>query len=228
MQTARDWYNQTTSDIGMHAELVELWMRTITLLMLPIAPHFSEHVWSTVLGEPRSVQWALWPEVPARAVDESVLAAGLYMRQTLKTIRDAEIALAKKGAKGAKGAAKGGAANAVVPYDARKPKALRVVVATGFPEWQNVVVQVVKEAYVNEVVDDALVREALTKKGLMKDKRIMPFVQSVKVRPSSRSFSFHTVLSVSFGWISDGLPNLERQWHSNGRFLSTRRRLWRR
>ena len=59
MQSTRDWYREVTSDVGMHADLVEYWIRISALLILPIAPHFSEHIWSTVLKEPVTVQKAL-------------------------------------------------------------------------------------------------------------------------------------------------------------------------
>ena len=173
LQSSRDWYREVTSDVGMHADLVEWWIRTATLLVLPIAPHFSEHVWSTILKEPRSVQLAHWP-APTAAVDRSVLDSAAYMRGTIKTMRDAELSLLKKMNKGKQGQA---------PYDPSKPRAVRVYVTTDFPEWQNQCVEAVKEAYLPEQgkVDDAKVRELLVKRGLIKDKRAMPFVQLFKV-----------------------------------------------
>ncbi|KAH9929466.1 leucine-tRNA ligase [Fomitopsis serialis] len=175
LQSARDWYREVTGDVGMHAELLSWWIRVAALMICPIAPHFSEHVWTSVLKEPQSVQLARWPE--SRSTDQSILDAGQYMRGTIKTMRDAELALLKKMNKGKQGQA---------TYDPSKPRAVRVYVTTDFPEWQNQCVEAVKEAYVPEddKVDDVKVRELLTKRGLIKDKRAMPFVQLFKRKMS--------------------------------------------
>ena len=173
LQSARDWYREVTADVGMHADLVEWWIRTAVLLILPIAPHFSEHVWTAILKEPKSVQYAHWP-APTLAVDQSVLDSAVYMRGAIKTMRDAELSLLKKMNKGKQGQA---------TYDPKKPRAVRIYVTHAFPEWQDQCVQVIKEAYSEEhdKVDDQKVRELLTQRGLIKDKRAMPFVQAFKV-----------------------------------------------
>jgi leucyl-tRNA synthetase len=172
MQIARDWYREITADVGMHREVAQYWIRIAALLVQPIIPHFSEHIWSSILKEAQSVQLARWP-TPARPVDRAVLESGAYIRAIVKSIREAEGQLLKKLK------SKGGA-----PFDPRKPKTIRIFVATSFPEWQNKVVQAVKDGYdAQDVrVDDVKVRESLSKQGLMKDKRVMPFVQAMKVR----------------------------------------------
>ena len=108
------------------------------------------------------------------------------MRGTVKTIRDAELAILKKmNKKGGKDA----------PYDPKKPRSVRVYVATKFPEWQDACIATVKEAWSDEhdKVDDAEVRKILIAKGLIKEKRAMPFIQLFKVclnvEPSSRMSS---------------------------------------
>ena len=180
MQSTRDWYREVTSDVGMHADLVEYWIRISALLILPIAPHFSEHIWSTVLKEPVTVQKALWP-TPATTPDRTIIDAGQYMRSVIKNLRDAELGLLKKMNKGKHGQA--------LPYDPKKPRAVRMYVATSFPQWQDTCVQIIKEAYAPEAdkVDDAKVRTLLTEKGLIKDKRAMPFIQAFKVRSMDAS-----------------------------------------
>lgn len=159
----------------MHAELVAYWIRTSALLAAPIAPHYAEHIYSTILGSSTSVQRALWP-TPEKAVDKPTVEAGAYMREIVKTIRDAELAMLKKMGKG-KGPQ--------VSFDPKKPKAVRVYVATKFPEWQDICVGAVKESWdaEKEKVDDVKVRSILTEKGLIKEKRAMPFVQLFKVCP---------------------------------------------
>ncbi|KZT05237.1 leucine-tRNA ligase [Laetiporus sulphureus 93-53] len=173
LQSTRDWYREVTADVGMHGDLVKWWIRAAALLVCPVAPHFSEHVWRTVLKEPKSVHHARWPE--PRPADQTIIDSGAYMRDTIKTMRDAELSLLKKISRGKQGHA---------PYDPTKPRAVRIYVAATFPEWQNQCVRAVKEAYVAEAdkVDDVKVRELLTQQGLIKDKRVMPFVQAFKKR----------------------------------------------
>ncbi|EKM52613.1 uncharacterized protein PHACADRAFT_261160 [Phanerochaete carnosa HHB-10118-sp] len=175
LQSARDWYREVTADTGMHADLVQYWIRISALVVCPIAPHFSEHIWSEVLKEPSTVQNALWP-TPSIAPDKTVLDAGAYLQSTVKNLRDAELTILKKINKG-----KGGQKPL---YDPKKAKSVRIFVATSFPEWQNTCVQIVKEAYDAErvKVDDVKVRTLLTERGLIKDKRAMPFVQAFKKR----------------------------------------------
>ena len=165
----------------MHADLVLYWIRSAALLVTPIAPHFAEHVWSAILQEPKSVQLALWP-TPSKPVDQTLIEAGQYMRGTIKTIRDAETSLLKAMAK-AQSKKKGAPGGVEAMFDPKKPKAVRIYVATSFPEWQDTCVQIVKESYSKEgdKVDDAKVKELLVEKGLIKDKRAMPFIQAFKV-----------------------------------------------
>lgn len=155
----------------MHADLVRHWVRASVLLVTPIAPHFAEHVWTTILDEQKSVQLALWPE-PSKPVDRAIIQSGQYMRGTIKTIRDAELAMLKKMGKSKN-----------TPFDPKKPKSVRIYVATTFPEWQTRCVKIVEEAYDAEKdkVDDKKVRDLLMKEGLIKDKRAMPFAQLFKV-----------------------------------------------
>lgn len=175
MQMARDWYREVTSEVGMHEDLVNHWVRASALLITPIAPHFAEHVWTTILEEPKSVQLALWPE-PPKPVDRAIIQAGQYMRGTIKTIRDAELSMLKKMSKSKN-----------TPFDPKKPKSVRIYVATTFPEWQDRCVKIVEAAYdfEKEKVDDKKVRDLLTKEGLIKDKRAMPFAQLFKVRSTN-------------------------------------------
>ncbi|KAF8970605.1 hypothetical protein BDZ97DRAFT_1724807 [Flammula alnicola] len=179
-QSARDWYREVTADVGMHADLVLYWIRNAALLVTPVAPHFAEHIWSTILQQPKSIQLALWP-TPSTPVDPTIIEAGQYMRGTIKTIRDAEASLLKAltKAKGKKGASMNEAM-----FDPKKPKGVRIYVATKFPEWQDTCVQIVKDAYSKEdnKVDDAKVKELLIQNDLIKDKRAMPFIQLFKRR----------------------------------------------
>jgi leucyl-tRNA synthetase len=188
-QTSRDWYREVTADVGMHAELIQHWIRIAALLATPIAPHFAEHIWTSILQSPTSIQVALWP-TPTEPVDRTIVDSGVYLRETVKAIRDAEVTLMKRISKSK---VKGKEAL----FDPKKPKSVRVYVATSFPAWQDECVKAVKDAYSASTggIDDAKVREALTKTGLLKDKRTMPFVQAFKVKLSGISFYMCQVLT---------------------------------
>lgn len=172
LQIARDWYREVTSDFRMHVDLVKYWIRVLAILVSPIAPHFSEHVYSVILRSPTSIQLARWP-TPKEQVDHTIIEAIAYMRSTVKSTHDAEASLLKMLSKKKDRSI----------FDPKLPKSLRIYVATSFPEWQDACVQIIKEAYdeQSDKVDDVKVKELLAQKGLIKDKKIMPFIQAFKV-----------------------------------------------
>ncbi|KAL9934387.1 hypothetical protein V8E36_006843 [Tilletia maclaganii] len=172
-QTSRDLYREATADIKMHVDLVTLWIRTQALLAAPVAPHFAEHLFRTILGESGSIQTAAWPK-PTQAVDKTIADAAAYVRGQTKTIRDAEILISKRKAKGKDVGTK---------YEERKPKEVRIFVAKNFPSWQNAVVSALREYTDAEgKADDVKIREALAAQGLLKDKKVMPFLVTLKKR----------------------------------------------
>lgn len=170
----------------MHRDLIDRFIRTSALLVTPIAPHFAEHVWSTILKEPRSVQFALFPE-PAAALNEPLLRQLTFIReQVVKTIRDGELNQAKRAGK-----AKGGKATGPV-YDATKPaseKALRIFVAQSYPPWQIKTMEVLRD--LRSRANGAEISTKETKEALSKlddgaflktEKRAMPFAALQLVR----------------------------------------------
>ncbi|GJN92309.1 hypothetical protein Rhopal_005339-T1 [Rhodotorula paludigena] len=187
--SARDLYQvATASEGGMHGELARRFIRVQALLIAPIAPHVAEHLWSTVLGEATSVQTALFPEV-SKPVDRAVSDAAEYVRSKVKEIRDAELSFAKKKAKG-KGAA--------AAFDPSKPKACKIWVASTFPAWQEDAVAVVKKAWNGASVDDKHVKEQLVERGLIKDKRYMPFIAQLKKQIAAVGYERAVNREVSF------------------------------
>ncbi|PVF99305.1 leucyl-tRNA synthetase [Serendipita vermifera] len=176
---ARDWYREVTFEEGMHQDLVQQFNRTLALLIAPITPHTSEHIWKAILKEPSSIQTALWPDAPASYQPcPDLLAAGTYMRGTLKTMRDAELLLMKKKAK------KGGAGGPAAYDPSSSKKSVNIFVASRFPPWQDQGIDIMQRAYdpATKKIDDAKIKEELTTLGLLKDKRIMPFIQLQKKR----------------------------------------------
>lgn len=172
LQAARDSYRDAVAlEGGMHADLVIEFIRVQALLMAPIAPHMAEHLWSTILKEPISIQLAQFPVMTA-PVDRIVIESAEYVRDTLKDIRDTGITHQKKKKKGR-----------VAAYDPSKPTAVRVFISKTYPEWANKTTEIVRASWTAEAgVDDAKVRQLMLEAGLLKEKKTMPLVVAIKVR----------------------------------------------
>ena len=176
LEIARNWYrgvcNPENGGPGMHKDLVFEFIRIQALLITPFTPHYSEHIWRNILDETTSIQTARYPEW--KPVEPKSLAQLEYMRGVVDNMRSAEATLLKRSKKGQKAA-----------YDPSKSKAVRVYVASDFPEWQSKCVEIVKTGWSGKEFDDAKIREGLNQAGMAldkKDKRTMPFVQAFKVR----------------------------------------------
>ena len=153
---------------GMHISLIKRYAEVSALLMAPLTPHWSESIWMDVLKHPKSIMYALWPSLSG-PIDNSLLAAAGYVRGLGSKIRSAEDAANRK-KKGKSQPTSDG------------PKAIRVFIASEFPEWQEKTLSVLKETY--DTLSKSFKgneRELLAKEGLLKDKRVMPFVSMIKV-----------------------------------------------
>ncbi|KAI8358400.1 leucyl-tRNA synthetase [Blakeslea trispora] len=169
-QAAKDAYQQASVDVGMHKDLVMRYIEYQALLIAPITPHWSEHIWKTVLGRDGLVVSAHFP-TPSAPVDESLDDATRYIRKTTKAVRDAEIALGKKKKKGKV---------AENEYKPNEPKSLKIYAATKFPEWQEACLATMKDSFKDGQFDDVKIRAELGAQGVLKNKKVMPFVQEQK------------------------------------------------
>jgi len=82
LQSMRDWYLKVTSDACMQVDLITHWIRIAALLVTPTAPHFSEHIWPSILKNPQSIPLTLWP-TPSKYVDCTLIEAGSYMHEMI-------------------------------------------------------------------------------------------------------------------------------------------------
>ncbi|KAJ1908902.1 cytosolic leucyl tRNA synthetase [Tieghemiomyces parasiticus] len=179
-QAARDHYREATAHgaAGMHRDLIAQFVELQAVMMAPFTPHWSEHIWTKILQKPMSITEARWPSDLPAAADESVLAAADYVRRLMRHVREAEVAAQKRKAKGKAKAAAG----TEKPFNPDEPKHLTIVVASQFPAWQEAAIEVLRAHYdpTTGTVDDKAVRGDLGAKGMMKDKKVMPFVQEFK------------------------------------------------
>ncbi|CDK24756.1 unnamed protein product [Kuraishia capsulata CBS 1993] len=165
-QYARDFYRESTSTIGMHKDLVLRYIETQVLLLAPVAPHFAEYIYRDVLGKEGSIQTAKFPTV-SEPVSKSRLDALEYVRNMSRAIREAEgAALKKKKGKNA-------------DVDPSKPAVLTLYVATKFPDWQDQYIELVREAFAKQSLNDNAFFKEKTGKDM---KRAMPFISELKKR----------------------------------------------
>ena len=165
---ARDWYRESTktAEVGMHNEINKLYIKLQALMLLPIAPHWSEYIWQDILGNKDTVQNAQFPVVEDQNV--SLTAAREYMRSTSGSITSAEGAAQKKVAKGK-----------TTAFDPKKDKKITVFTAQSFPAWQDRCVELVRQALDGLTFDMKAVSQKLDKS---ETKKAMPFVQGLKRR----------------------------------------------
>ncbi|KAG0231025.1 cytosolic leucyl tRNA synthetase [Actinomortierella wolfii] len=173
LTAARDFYRESCALMGipMNKHLIKRYLEVQTVIISPITSHWSEYVWGKLLGKQGLVVNARWPE--AGVVDEAILEQVDYLRRQLGHVRSTETNALKKKKKG----------KADV-FDPFKPKKITWVIASKFPEWQEAAIEVLKGAYdaknKDKPFDDAKIKADLGARGLMKDKRVMPFLQDVK------------------------------------------------
>jgi leucyl-tRNA synthetase len=189
---------------GMHIDLIRKFAETQLLLLLPITPHWSEYVWKDLLGKKTTVMNCRFPV--AGEVDDGLLAAAAYVRGLGAKIRSAEdTALKKKSKKG----------KATTVSD--EPKKLILYVASSFPEWQEKVIEVLKSCYNPSTTTFNGDLELLKEKGLVKDKRVMPFVAMLKKsvlehgqKAFNRKLDFNEleILNLNLDFIKRDLSNL--------------------
>ncbi|KAK9450437.1 uncharacterized protein V1518DRAFT_413846 [Limtongia smithiae] len=169
-QAARDYYREATSyDVGMHKDLVLRYIEQQALLLMPIAPHFAEYIWTDLLKKPESVQLALFPKI-SKPIDIGMTAALDYVRSVSRSIRETEGANIKKQKKGKP-----------VTFDPKKDTKLTLYIALQFPQWQEKYLDLVRESF--DGLSLKFAPELTSKVQKLGDmKRSMPFVNHLKYR----------------------------------------------
>jgi hypothetical protein len=120
---------------------------------------------------------AKWPKLDI-PLDLNILAAAQYIRDVVHRTRSAEEALQRKRAKGKKGST--GPSSADASSDG--PRTIRIFYSTAFPEWQENALAALKTTWDDETGKfTGMERDALVQAGLANDKRVMPFISTIKV-----------------------------------------------
>ncbi|KAI9505430.1 hypothetical protein BX070DRAFT_220046 [Coemansia spiralis] len=154
----RGWYMKYTITTGMHSALVRKWIER-------------QHVWKTIMGNSNSIMDFRWPtnNLPT-TTNHAPLMADDYVEITLKKRSK------KKDSKTISAAS--------AEFDPNVPKSLGIFVANESSAQQKDVISVLKDNYdsVTGTFDDKATIAALSKKGVLKNKKTMPFAQEIKKR----------------------------------------------
>jgi len=185
MENLRSQYSILTNG-DVHTDIIQRLLRTQTIILSPIAPHFCEHLWRNVLGNESLVVKEAWPK-PEKEYDPFLARQYALIQGTLRTFR---LQLEKfKSPKKKKKKAPAGPP----PI----PTRAIIFVAKTYKDWQVEVLKVLQNVELdadNEPLDKNFmgqVRAAETIKDLPKPimKQVMPFAsfvmkQEVKARGS--------------------------------------------
>lgn len=146
-------YKQITSN-DMHANIVRRFYEVLTLLLTPIAPHFAEHMWHSVLKMEGNVVTQPFPVIDA-PVNFALKISHRIVRDVTKEIRAQYTKLAKK-----------------------SPDITTVIiyVATGYADWQENVLKTLDEIYEahNQSFPSDIAKLVIDSKPQWLDKKKMP------------------------------------------------------
>ncbi|XP_041358320.1 leucine--tRNA ligase, cytoplasmic-like [Gigantopelta aegis] len=164
-QAVRDKYREVEVE-GMHRDLVSRFIETQILMLAPICPHITEHIWK-LLGKTGSIMHAAWPN--AGPIDRVLVRSSEYLMDAAHEFR-----LRLKAA--------------LAPSKTKKvvqmPTHATIWVAKRYPPWQNTILVTLKELFEankgfpeNKVIAAKLNSNPDLKKYA---KKLMPFVQVAK------------------------------------------------
>ena len=170
LQNHRDLYRDECSD--MHFDLLKRFIRVQALLVCPIVTHFSEYVWTEVLGEPNSILEELFPV--AGEIDCKLLRASEYLQKSIKDFRTViqnETNPKNKKAKCLDGV-----------------KGMKIVVAKDFPEWQKAIMRIIRESHAKGNMDSKEIVSMIKKEGIT-GKKVIPFAMELKAQVEAKGLS---------------------------------------
>ncbi len=204
MQRSRDKYRELCG--VMRKDLVTKFIEWQVLVLAPICPHISEHMWA-MLGNKGSIMKAKWPETGK--VDEICIKKSEYLMEATRDFR-LKLKAYLQPPKAKKNA----------PAPPEKPTHATAFVAKTFPPWQCTVLTTLREMYDankdGSPPDNKLISQELAKKAELKKfmKKVMPFVQFTKERVAAvgkealdltLDFDEKAVLEENGGYIANSL-----------------------
>ncbi|RWS26990.1 leucine--tRNA ligase: cytoplasmic-like protein, partial [Leptotrombidium deliense] len=173
-QDARDKYREFAGSKGMHKQLVIKFIETQAIILSPICPHIAECVWS-LLKKSNMIVREKWPETP-QETDANLQASYNYLIDSCHSFR-----IRLKAYFTSKTKSKDKSKSGTVP----KPTAATIYVAKKFPPWQQIILNILKEAYQknnNNLPENKVIAQIVGKNEALKSfaKKVMPFVEMRK------------------------------------------------
>ena len=186
MQEARDRYRAGTAAVGADEKLVRQWAEWQALMMMPITPHWAEAMWE-LLGKEGCIVHAPWP-TSETLEDVQTTAAGEYLFEVAHSLAAALVNRAKK--KPAKG-------KAPEPAEEAKPNQCNLYVATSFPRWKEIVLDLLQAHYSEATgeVDGAVMKAIPQNKELAafnKGKQVPQFAAAVREEAKTKGCLLYT------------------------------------